>query len=534
MSAPKRGDRDAFVVIRHGDQTRVVDLPPGETVVVGHADDADISLDDPQLHPKQLSFERQGEQIMVKSLADGTFVGGKPLGASMLVGPGEEISASTVRMVVGVARPLNGTGRRALTHHELRERLYEELSRAGRGGRPTALVMLSGPNPGDGQTITSAALDAFRAGDVVATYAPDQVEFLLPDIDEATARLVVERVLEGAEVEAQVGLAIAPHHGESPERLIRAAREALAEAQRTEVTIATPPPRVPRAVEQTVVDAHDPVTRELLAEVDAQADGRDPVLLLGERSAGKSAIARLLHVRGGREGPFVSVACTTLEGDTAKAALSTQITDATGGTLMLDEVGELDQASQAALMGQLDVLASANVRLIATTHRTLAGLVSRGGFDEKLYQRLSTIRLEVPSLRSRPDDILPLATSFARQAGAEEVKLSPGAVARLRSYPWPGNVLELSNAMARAVVLARGGEVLAEHLPSEPVTIASGEGRLREHVDSVERDSIIKALADCNHNQTHAAKRLGISRRALIYKMEKYGLKRPPKGSRKR
>ena len=185
-------------------------------------------------------------------------------------------------------------------------------------------------------------------------------------------------------------------------------------------------------------------------------------------------------------------------------------------------------------MGQLDVLASANVRLIATTHRTLAGLVSRGGFDEKLYQRLSTIRLEVPSLRSRPDDILPLATSFARQAGAEEVKLSPGAVARLRSYPWPGNVLELSNAMARAVVLARGGEVLAEHLPSEPVTIASGEGRLREHVDSVERDSIIKALADCNHNQTHAAKRLGISRRALIYKMEKYGLKRPPKGSRKR
>lgn len=522
------------MVIRHGERTRVVDLPEGEAVVVGHGDAAEVSIDDPQLHPAQLSFERQGEQIMVRSLAEGTYVGGKPLGASMLVGPGEEVAAGSVRMVLGMARPLHGTGRRALTHHELRERLYEELSRAGRGGRPTALVMLWGPNPGDGQTITSTALDAFRAGDVVATYAPDQVEFLLPDIDEATARLVVERVLEGAEVEAQAGLAIAPFHGESPERLIRAAREALTEARRTGATIATPPPRVPRAVEQTVVDAHDPVTRELLAEVDAHADGKEPVLLLGERSVGKSAIARLLHMRGDRQGPFVTVACTTLEGGSATSVLSSRITEATGGTLLLDEVGELDPESQQALMAQLDVLASANVRLVATTHRALKGLVSRGGFDEDLYERLSAIRLEVPSLRSRPDDILPLAETFAREAGADEVQLSPAAVARLRSYPWPGNVLELNNAMARAVVLARGGEVLAEHLPSEPVTIASGEGRLREHVDSVERDSIIKALADCNHNQTHAAKRLGISRRALIYKMEKYGLKRPPKGSRKR
>jgi len=534
MSAAKRGDRDAFVVIRHGDETQLVDLPPGESVVVGSAADADVSIDDGQLHPQQLSFERKGEQILVRSLAEGTFVGGKPLGASTMVGPGEEISAASLRMVVGVARPLNGTGRRALTHHELRERLYEELSRAGRGGRPTALAMLSGPNPGDGQTITGAALDAFRAGDVVATYAPDQIEFLLPDIDEATARLVIERVLEGAEVEAQVGLAIAPFHGESPERLIRAAREALTEAKRTESAVATPPPRVPRSIERTVVDAHDPVTRELLEQVDAHADGTEPILLQGERSVGKSAIARLLHVRGGRRGPFVTVACTTLEGATADSVLANQITQATGGTLLLDEVGELDEGSQAALMGQLDGLATANVRLVATTHRTLAGLVSRDGFDGQLYERISPVQLEVPALRSRPDDILPLAETFAREVGVSDVKLSPGAVARLRSYPWPGNVLELVNAMARAVVLARGGEILAEHLPSEPVTIASGEGRLREHVDSVERDSIIKALADCNHNQTHAAKRLGISRRALIYKMEKYGLKRPPKGSRKR
>ena len=502
--------------------------------MLGSDAEADLVYADAQIASRQVSFERRGQQVEVISLAEGTFVGGKPLAGSALVGPGEEISVGRVQVVVGIASPLSASGRRAFTHHELRERLYEELSRAARGGRPTALVMVAGRNPGDGQTITATALDTFRAGDVVATYAPNLVELLLPDMDEDTARRVLARVLEKADVDADVGLAIAPHHGESPERLLRSARDALTEAQRNDEAFATPPPRIPRSVEQTVVDAHDPVTLELLDQVQTHGPNRQPVLLIGERSAGKGAIARLLHVGGERQGPFVSIACTTLEGPSADDVFTTRITQATGGTLLLDEVGELDPASQAALAAHLDVLATTDVRLISSTHRILTALVERGGFDRGLYEKISKVVIEVPALRSRPDDILPLAESFARDSGAEKVRLSPGAVARLRSYPWPGNVLELSNAMARAVLLARDGEILAEHLPSEPVTIASGEGRLREHVDGVERDSIIKALADCNHNQTHAAKRLGISRRALIYKMEKYGLKRPPKGNRKR
>jgi len=534
MAAVKRGARDAFVVIRHGDETRVEDLPRGRAVILGSSAEADLHFADSSLAPKQLSFERKGQQVEVVSLADGTYVAGKPLGGTDMVGPGEEVSAGRLQIVVGIASPLNASGRRSFTHHELRERLYEELSRAARGGRPTALVMVAGRNHGDGQTITTTALDTFRAGDVVATYAPNIIELLLPDMDEETARRVLARVLENADVDADVGLAIAPNHGESPERLLRSAREALAEAQRSDEGFATPPPRIPRALDQTVIDAHDPVTLDLLDHVERLATARTAALLVGERSAGKSAIARLIHRHSDREGPFVSIACAALEGPTATSVFDTHITQATGGTLLLDEVGELDPESQRALLDHMDVLATANVRLIATTHRILSALVERGGFDPDLYRKLAPEVLEVPALRSRPDDILPLAESFARLAGAEKVRLSPGAVARLRSYPWPGNVLELSNAMARAVVLARDGEILAEHLPSEPVTIASGEGRLREHVDGVERDSIIKALADCNHNQTHAAKRLGISRRALIYKMEKYGLKRPPKGSRKR
>ncbi len=180
------------------------------------------------------------------------------------------------------------------------------------------------------------------------------------------------------------------------------------------------------------------------------------------------------------------------------------------------------------------MLESAQVALVATTHRALGGLVERGAFDARVWEALADHIIEVPSLRNRPEDILPLAERFAHESGAEEpIRVSAGAIARLRSYPWPGNVLELRNAMERAVQLAGDGEILADHLPSEPMSITASDGRLREHVDGVERDAIIKSLADSNHNQTHAAKRLGISRRALIYKMEKYGLKRPPKSARR-
>jgi DNA-binding NtrC family response regulator len=163
--------------------------------------------------------------------------------------------------------------------------------------------------------------------------------------------------------------------------------------------------------------------------------------------------------------------------------------------------------------------------VVSTTHRDLDALAKHHAFLEGLQQRLTEVRIGIPALRFRAESIIPLARNFAKefQPGGP-VKLSAGAIERMRSYAWPGNVLELRNAMERAVRLADGGEILAEHLPGNAP--ATGDGRLREHVGSVERDAIVKALADNNYNQTHAAKSLGISRRALIYKMEKYGLKR--------
>nr|MDQ3033134.1 sigma 54-interacting transcriptional regulator [Myxococcota bacterium] len=207
---------------------------------------------------------------------------------------------------------------------------------------------------------------------------------------------------------------------------------------------------------------------------------------------------------------------------------------ARGGTLVLDEISELSADAQARWLPVLRAL-DGEARVIVTTHRDLRALAERGAFSAELAQHLYAHEpIAIPPLRHRPDDIVPLATRFAEEAGARvPVRFSAGALARLRSYPWPGNVLELRNAAERAVRLAGGGEILAEHLPGENLATVAADGRLREHVDSVERDTIVKALAESNHNQTHAAKRLGLSRRALIYKMEKYGLKPPPGTNRR-
>ncbi len=531
----------AFVVARVDDRTWVTDLPLGVRVRIGSASgisDPDLRLPDPGVAPEQLALTWDGEGVTLEALAEGCFLQGKRFAGVTDLKPGDELACGGAQLVLGISVPLAPGGRRTLTHHEFRERLYEELARSVRGGRHTCLAMIAA-EPGEGGRVTAAALELFRAGDLVGVYASDEPEVLLPDTDLETATRVLERVFAAAEVDVHVGLAVSPEHGDSPERLLCAAREALGEAQRRGVVVALPLPRDERALRHArdVLIAEDPATRQVVAQLrDAAADGT-PVLLVGEKSAGKSVWAGLLHqlVRQG-EAPFVAVHCAGLfdDADVDASLDGTRLERARHGTLFVDEVGDLSLVGQRRLLAWLEQ-GTHDLQIVSTTHRTLRGLVERGAFEAALYEHLAGHVVEVPALRNRPGDILPMATRFALDAGATNpVRFSPGAIARLRSYPWPGNALELRNALERAVRLAKEEEILAEHLPSEPiVAVPATEGRLREHVDAVERDAIIKALAESNHNQTHAAKRLGVSRRALIYKMEKYGLKRPPKGTKR-
>jgi transcriptional regulator with PAS, ATPase and Fis domain len=176
-----------------------------------------------------------------------------------------------------------------------------------------------------------------------------------------------------------------------------------------------------------------------------------------------------------------------------------------------------------------------DVRLIAATNKDLEEAVTAGTFREDLRYRLDVVRIIVPPLRERVEDIIPLAQRFLQGfSPSQPMQLAPDAVAALRSHHWPGNVRELRNVMERIVATCATADVVRAadmgDLSTSPVE-KRGPG-LDRKVDDAEREAILEALATCGGNRTHAAKRLGISRRALLYRMEKLGLKAPPPSRR--
>ena len=271
-----------------------------------------------------------------------------------------------------------------------------------------------------------------------------------------------------------------------------------------------------------------------------------PVLILGESGAGKEVVAQLIHQWSDRAaGPMVAANCaglpeTLIESELfghtkgaftgASQARQGVFRSASGGTLFLDEIGELPLHLQPKLLraietGQItpvgsDTPVAADVRLIAATNRDIAKQIQEGRFREDLYYRINVVELVVPPLTERHDDILPLVRRFTTEFAGAPVRLSPQAVQCLLAYRWPGNVRELRNAVQRACLLCRGDVILPEHLPPKLVSLSTTDatspaGRLSQ----MERAAIIATLEECGGNRTHAAKKLGISRRALIYKL---------------
>jgi DNA-binding NtrC family response regulator len=261
----------------------------------------------------------------------------------------------------------------------------------------------------------------------------------------------------------------------------------------------------------------------------------------------------------------------------AKAGL---LESASGGTVLLDEVAELSLPMQAKLLravGNAEVLRigslkprTIDVRFIAATNGNFSELLARGAFRSDLYFRLNGICLTIPPLREREAEIVPLACDFAAEAsgrlGVSTPSFSPAALTWLQRYAWPGNIRELRSVVERAVLLAQGGTLQVDHLQIDPeftggvqrgpapaggqppiqalrqsepgmplalssVSPAQAPEKLRDELDRLERDRIVDAIARCRGNQTKAADLLGISRRALLHRLDAYGLPRPRKGT---
>ena len=537
-SPDTQGDLRAFVAVRLGGYSWVVDLLPNYTLTIGSDPNADVRIDVPNVSPQQATLHWTGDKLTLCDLGGeaGIEVNDEPTESEQQVSPGDEIKVGPASLIVNITLAPQARGRRSLTHHEFVERLEEELARASRSGRHTCLMMLKSKS-GDGSRLANGALSSFRGGDIVGTYAHDEVEFLLPDTPPSIAKVVVERLIESTAAEgAHAGLAVAPEDGVTAERLVRAGRDALAAAIQHDQTIARTGATDTSA---STAEPHTEATKRVVDQITQLAQVGNSALIVGEPSSGKRHFARLYHERSDRlNGPFVVIPCASLVDSEAierafggKDGVEHCVAEtAKGGTLVLEEIGDLPLQGQKRLL-RLFEEGSEDYNLVATTHRDLRGLTAVGVFLRELFDKIGANMVVIPALRMRAESIVPLATDFAKQFKADRpVRLSEGAIEKMRTYAWPGNVVELRNAMERAVALADGGEILAEHLPGDATD--AGEGRLREHVGSIERDAIIKALADNNYNQTHAAKLLGISRRALIYKMEKYHLKAAPGSSR--
>lgn len=308
-----------------------------------------------------------------------------------------------------------------------------------------------------------------------------------------------------------------------------------------------------------IVTAGGPMT-EVLSAVARAAPTPVSVLLLGESGTGKELIARAIHAASPRRtAPFVAVSAAALSPTLLESELfghergaftgadrlrKGRFETAAGGTLLLDEVGDLPVGAQVKLLRVLqervlERVGSSNpipvdVRVISATHRDIASDVKEGRFREDLYYRLAVVTVEIPPLRRRRSDIPLLVEHFIRKheaLGRRARTISREAMDLLLRYDYPGNVRELENILQRTLVLARGEVVAREDLPANVRSAAEsarpgepgGGGSLRERVAALERAAITEALEREDGNQTRAAHRLGISERALRYKLSKYG-----------
>jgi two-component system, NtrC family, response regulator PilR len=312
-----------------------------------------------------------------------------------------------------------------------------------------------------------------------------------------------------------------------------------------------PAPQCPALIGDSVAMR---TTRDLITKL---ARSQAPVHITGESGSGKELAARLIHDAGPRtEGPFTAVNCGAIPENLMeseffghkKGAFTGATADrdgffqvATGGTLFLDEVADLPLHMQVKLLRAIQekkvrkVGSTAeeyvDVRLISATHRNLAEEVKRGAFRQDLYYRLNVIELRMPSLREMPDDIPRLAAAILKKQAStgRNVRLSADAMEALRSYEFPGNVRELENVLERAMALTTGDEIQAQELQifarhvSESADVSGLP--LQERLDAIERKAIYEALEQTRYNRTAAAKLLGITFRALRYRMERLGIK---------
>ena len=559
----------AFLVVHVDEPGRpswVIDLAEGGEVSFGRSRGATVVVDHEKVSRLHARVWRNGDRIHIEDLEskNGTRVNGERITGMVALGAGDEIAIGNATIVVGVASQVARRSRVA-DADTFDARLEAELDHANRYRHRVALAALR--ITGDDRVIEAIAASV-RKMDLAGDFGGDQFALLMPRLSREEAEGALRKLIDearGLHADVRAGVAIAPEDGRTPDDLFERARAALRQARTAgALVLAQPAPQV--GPSEIVVEA--PAMKRIYSLIDRIADSNLTVLILGETGVGKEVVAEAIHQRSPRRaGPMLKINCASIPENLLESELFGHergsftgadrrkvgfFEAATGGSIFLDEIGEMAASLQAKMLRVLEKKVvtrvggtdeiPVDVRVIAATHRDVEAEVRAGRFREDLYFRLAGFTFAVPPLRDRTEEIVPVAEHFVQRVAAELSQPAPAlgedAKIALRSYDWPGNVRELRNAIERAVVVQSSGTITADDLP-ERIRDAGRRARpnlpegplkeqLRDQLADLERVAIMEALEQFGGNQTRTAKRLGISRRALIYKMERLGLKPPP------
>jgi two-component system response regulator AtoC len=557
-------------------------LPASGVVTVGRSTKCGVQIDD-ALASREHARIHVGSDGGVPVLtiedigsANGTRVRDaviKP-GEPAAILPGEAIMiGSTVVMVLQNRAPAGL--RRLWSHAYFETRVDDECARAAKSRAPFALARIRFTGAAPWTKVMPVLARDLAAPNVFATYGPKDYEILFVDTKEGETEAHVQRLIDAfraAGLEAQWAVAWYPRDGRTGDALLASANTAL-----------KGPGERRQTAEVTLTDANGMQRVRLMAARAASAPIN--VLVLGEMGVGKDVLARMIHQLSPRaEKPFVALNCAGLTESLMESELFGHekgaftgasgakvglFESANGGTIFLDEIGEMPMSMQAKLLRAIETREvrpvgavrgrPIDVRFISATNLDIEAAVKTGAFRGDLMYRLNTLTLPIPPLRERTDEIGPLVSTFLANAchnlGRDpSLSVSGEAMKCLLSYGWPGNIRELKNVIERAVVLCDGTEILPEHLPLERMrpgtglyvsvekagvaALADGEAptggkglpTLTDPKEIAERKRIVDALETCASNQTRAAKLLGMPRRTFVSKLDYYGIPRPQKG----
>jgi len=484
---------DRLMLIVHVDETVLsFRLPTEGEVTLGRASDSDVRIPHPSVS-RSHAVLKIGPRLRIRDVgsANGTRVAGK------LVTPETDVEVSVGDAIaVGAAmvliqRPTTAVPpRRVQSHDYFEARVEEECARRSRQGGAFAVVRLNVRGDLDEARVQELMARGLRASDVLALYAPQQYEILLDGAASEVAREITERLREDLfvkGVQVRTGIASYPGDGATAGALFAHANDLV--RGRDSQIFEEGAPELPPATAMEGV-------RELVGRIAASTIS---VLILGETGVGKEVLAEMVHRRSPRASkPFLRLNCAALSDSLLESELFGHergaftgavaqkrglLETANGGTVFLDEVGEMPLATQVKLLRVIEermvtrvgglAPKSLDVRFVAATNRDLEAEVARGTFRQDLFFRLNGISIVVPPLRERKEEIEKLAQSFVAAASRDRPNpphLSRETLARLIAYSWPGNIRELRNVIERAVLLAGDGEIAPRHLPLEKMS----------------------------------------------------------------